>query len=1190
MPCPRCQTPNPPSARFCGECGAPLEGLCPACRSENPPGNKFCHGCGRPLGGETTGFPSRSSLDEERKQVTIVFADLKASMEMLAHRDPEDARRLLDPVLVRMAEAVRYYGGTVNQVMGDGIMALFGAPRAQEDHAVRACYAALRMQQSLRRYAAEVQATEGVPIRARIGLNSGDVVVRSIGSDVQLDYTAVGEATHLAARMEQNAPPGSILITEAVRRLAEHAIEVKPLAPLQVAGLERPVAVYELLGTAARRRVGRPAGRFVGRVEALERLARALGRARRGQGQVVAVSGDAGVGKTRFCQEFIGAHVPDGWRVVRGSGVSYGHQAAYLPIVELLREYFGIEADHTADQVREIIGARIAGLPSVPEAIVPPLFALLEVLPEHDPFRSLDPRLRRSRTMEALEHLLLGASGVQPVLVLIENLHWVDTESRAFLERLIEGLPRARLLLLLTYRSEYRHPWTDKADYTELRMEPFSPQEAGELLRSLIGDDPGLEPLRALLIQRSGGNPLFLQDSVRMLLEANALTAEGGVFRLRTPLEEIRMPATVRAVLATRVDQLAPHEKAVLQTAAVIGKDVPLVLLQAAASLSEDVLRDSLRQLVSAGFLTEVGLLPESEYTFTHSLLQEVTYEGLLRSRRRAQHARIVEFLEKLYPDRIAAHVERLAFHASRGEVWAKAVAYHRQAGVKAAERSANREAVEHLSEALRALGHRGESRESIAAGIDLRLDLRAPLLQLGRLDEALAVSEEAEKLAQRLGDERILARVYTYLINYHYMEGEPAQALAYGERCLATGQQTGDVALAALARQYVGQSLSARGDYQRALAVLESNVERLETARGTELDGSMAVSYVVTCGWLAFTLAELGEFDRAETYLDKARQVADASGRPYAQVIARSWTGFAHLQRGRLDGAVLPLELSLEACREKSLEVWHPIPLALLGLVLVRIGRVSEGLPLLEGAVTRSEELGIKAYLARWTVHLGEGLLAAGRPDDALAVAERALDMAARHQEAGQRGWASWLLGEIAARREPPRAEEAIGHYQAAVGLARDLGMRPLLAWSHRGLARLYGRLGDRAQAEEQLGLASALAQRMGLHFPGDETKGRAGDTACLFIVARGHAELQTLLARRFAGAKDVSIIVDQRRGERRQRRRPADPDLRRGPRRHGSELAPLDAWGLAILHQPLGRPELAGSGARVWRLGALP
>ena len=664
-----CPHENPPGAKFCAECGARLQATCASCGVKLGAGAKFCSECGAPAvagapalaSGERFAAPdaytpkhlaeriltSRAALEGERKQVTVLFADLRGSMELLADRDPEEARTLLDAVLERMMDAVHRYEGTVNQVMGDGIMALFGAPLALEDHAVRACYAALRMQDTIKRYAEEAQRVAGAAVQIRVGLNSGEVLVRSVGSDLHMDYTAVGQTTHLAARLEQTAMPGSILLSAETLRLVEDYVQVKPLGLVKVKGLAEPVEVFEATGagtvrTRLQRSAARGLTRFVGRDTELEQLRQALAQAAEGRGQLAAVVGEPGVGKSRLFHEFLNSHRTRGWLILQAGSVSYGKASAYLPVLDMLRSHFKVEDRDDARAIRARITGGVLTLDEGLTDIVPALIGLLDALPDDSPFLKQSPPQRRQSTLEALKRLVLREAQAQPVLLVFEDLHWIDSETQALLDALVESLPSTRLLMAVNYRPEYRHGWSHKTFYRQLPIEPLSAANAEALLRPLVGDDPSLRPLLQALIERSDGNPLFLEESMRALVDTRVLVGERGRYRLAKPGAPIVVPPSVQAILAARIDRLSSDDKQLLQAASVVGKDVPFVLLAALLDVSEDALRSGLARLQASEFLYEAALFPELEFTFKHALTHEVAYGGMLLERRRVLHARMV--------------------------------------------------------------------------------------------------------------------------------------------------------------------------------------------------------------------------------------------------------------------------------------------------------------------------------------------------------------------------------------------------------------------------------------------------------------------------------------------------------------------------------------------------------------------
>jgi class 3 adenylate cyclase/tetratricopeptide (TPR) repeat protein len=1108
MQCPRCQADNREGRRFCAECGASLALPCSACGFSNEPGEKFCGGCGVPLtSARQTPEPranspqsytpkhlaervlaSRAALEGERKQVTVLFADLKGSMELLADRDPEEARQLLDPVLERMIEAVHRYEGTVNQVMGDGIMALFGAPIAHEDHAVRACYAALRMQETVTRYGDELQRSHGVPVQIRVGLNAGAVVVRAIDSSLHMDYTAVGQTTHLAVRLEQMAKPSSVLITGETLRLAEGFVQVNALGPVSVKGLADPVEVFELVGAGSTRTrlqafAARGLTRFVGRQAELAVLRQALERAGTSHGQVVTVIGEPGVGKTRLVYEFIRSHHTHDWLVLESGSVSYGKATAYLPVRDLLKAYFQIDDRDDGRKIREKLTGKLLTLDATLGPTLQAFLALLDVPVEDRYWQDLDPSQRRQRTLEAIKHLLLRESQVQPLLLVFENLHWIDAETQAILDGLIDSLPTARLLLLVNYRPEYQHGWGNKTYYTQLRLDPLPPASAEALLQALLGDDPSLVPLKRLLIERTEGNPFFLEESVRALVETEVLVGERGAYRLAKPLESMQAPATVHAVLAARIDRLPPEEKRLLQTAAVIGTEVPFALLQAIVELSEEELRRALGHLQGAEFLYETSLFPELEYTFKHALTHEVAYGSLMQERRRGLHMRIVEALEALYPDRLLEHVDRLAHHALRGEVWDKAVTYSRRAGAKAGTRFAYREAVACFEQALEALKHVPDSRDTLEQGVDLRISLRTALLPLGAFRRIHDLLHDAATLAEALDDQRRLGWISDRLCLASWQIGDYGAALEFGQRALAISMALGDVVWQLTANVNLANTYHALGEYSRAIACLRTAVS-LEAELPPPPSSPTGRNDVNSRARLSQCLAEQGAFAEGIAHGEEGVRMAEARDHPFSRASAYGSLGDLYLRTGDLHKAISLLERGIELCQVWQIQFYFPHIASPLGVAYALSGRITEALPLLEQAVEQAVSMGFIPYVARSLASLSEAYLRAGRPADAMPLAQRALDLARNHKERGNESWTLRLLGEIAAHCDPPEVDQAEHHYRQALVLAEELGMHPLVAHCHLGIGTLSTKVDRQEQARAELSAAIELYRAMEMTF----------------------------------------------------------------------------------------------------------
>ena len=1106
MRCLRCQAENPEGARFCAECGVRLALACPRCGVEVPPGTKFCRSCGVQLAPATDRIPppvaytprhlaeriltSKAALEGERKQVTVLFADLKGSMELLADRDPEEARQLLDPVLERMMEAVHRYEGTVNQVMGDGIMALFGAPLAHEDHAVRACYAALDMHAAMRRYNEEVRRAHGVEVQIRVGLNSGEVVVRAIGSDLRMDYAALGQTTHLAARMEQLATPGTVRLTANTLRLAERYIEVKPLGPVPVKGLEQPIDVYEMIGAGPRRSrfhaaAARGLTRFVGRESELDALRLALGRTASGHGQVIAIVGEPGVGKSRLVWEITHSHRVHGWLVLQASSVSYGKATNYLPIIDLLKGYFGIEDRAGPRTVREKLTGKLLTLDRALEGHLPALLSLLDVPTDDPQWSTLDPPQRRRRTLDAVKRLLLRESQVQPLLVIVEDLHWIDSETQALLDGLVESLPAARLLLLVNYRPEYQHAWGSRTCYAQLRLDPLPAEGAERLLAALLGSNAGLEPLTRVLIAQTEGNPFFLEECVRTLVETRALTGERGAYQLARPLPTIQVPATVQAVIAARIDRLSAEDKALLQTASVVGKDVPLGLLQAITELAEDELYAVIGRLRAADFLYEAGILPDIEYTFKHALTHEVAYGSMLQDRRRALHVRIVETIERIYAGRLAEHVDRLAHHAFLGKDWAKAVTYLQQAGAKALARSVHREAVSCLEDALTALAHLPETRETVKQAIDLRFDLRNALLPLAEWRRIEGYLREAEALARTSNDQRRLGSVLGYMSGLHLNTSSRASDVrAFAQQVEAIGASLSDFPLQVAGRYYHVWLGALSGDYRGTERLCRTLMDSLPGDLSRERFGLVAYPAVVSRAFLARALAELGVFDEGRAPGHEAVRLAEALDHPFSLIWACLNLGHLEGLRGEFTRATLSLERAVALSREWNIAYLIPIALAALGNIYVGAGRVGEGISWLQQALAAYASAGIGYLHSMSTVQLGKAYLLAGRVEEAQACGARAVVLARERGERGHEAWAHHLLGESASHHDCPDVAAAEAHHATSTALALELGMRPLVAHCRLSLGRLHGRAGDRQVAMEHLTTARSMFHEMGMQF----------------------------------------------------------------------------------------------------------
>jgi tetratricopeptide (TPR) repeat protein len=755
----------------------------------------------------------------------------------------------------------------------------------------------------------------------------------------------------------------------------------------------------------------------------------------------------------------------EGWLVLESRSVSYGRAAAYGPVRDLLRRFFRLGEGDDRRTVQERVTAKILTLDRLLEETIAAVLAVLDAAPAASPFLALDPPERRHRTLDAIKRLLIRESQIQPLLLVVEDLHWIDSETQALLDSLIDSLPGARIMLLVNYRPEYHHTWSSKACYAQIRVDPLTAGGADELLAALLGTAAELAPIKQLLLERTAGNPFFLEECVRILAETGVVTGQRGDYTVVRPLDTIKVPPTVQAVLAARIDRLPPGEKSLLQTASVIGKDVSFPVLKAITDVPEGELRARLGDLQAAEFLHEVRLFPELEYTFTHTLTHEVTYGGLVLDRRRALHARIVEALERLAPGHPGERVERLAQHAVRGAVWDKALRYMREAGARAVEQSAYRQAIACFEQALEAQAHLPRTPEQLMEAVDLHFDMRNALFALGRLEPILHHLTQARTLAEALGDRRRLGWVAAYMTHYHWRMGDHGSAIESGRRAVAIAEELGDVALRTT-NVNLGLAYYAVGDYARGIESLQKTIDALEGPHRGQRLGWAGLPAVTSRAYLIGCLAEVGRFTDGIPVGEEAVRIAEQANHAFSLGQVYVNMGVLYLRKGDLPLATALLERGPGVSGLSKVSALSMNISATLGYGYVLAGRLDEGIALLEDAVERAQAQRIMARQSVWMTWLSEAYLRAGRLDEAQALASRALVVTRENGERGNEAHVARLLGDIAAARGPADGESPEALYRRALALGESLGMQPLVAVSELALGAWYGVLGRHAEA----------------------------------------------------------------------------------------------------------------------------
>ena len=1022
----------------------------------------------------------------EYKPVSLLCCGLHDAPSLAARLGSEGLYHLLQTVVELVQEVLRPYDGTLLPPTSESVTAVFGAPVAQEDHARRAVLAALALHQRLRAYSALRAQLAGAALAVRMGVHSGLVVVGGLGQDPQRRSTVVGAPAHLALRLQQRAAPGTILLSAATYQLVHAEVRVDPCGTLAVDGSPTPMPVYTVQGLVGRHAgvVGR--GRrdhspFVGRARELARLDDHLAAAMAGQGQVVGLVGEPGMGKTRLLAEFCRRVPGDQVTVYVGQCLSYGQSTPYLPVCDLLQQVCGLVEGDTAAVHTAAVQQRLHASGITAEDDVALLLQLLDLPVAQEALAQRSPEGRQARTFALLRHLILDAAQQRPLVLVVENLHWSDPTSAAWLASLVERLAGAAVLLLGTYRPGYQPVWGAHAAVTQVVLPPLRTSESRTVVQAVLGTVALHEARLRAIVAQAGGNPFFLEELAWHAREQGVQDTPGAV------------PETVHAVLAARMDRLSSETKYLLQVAAVIGPEVPLPLLQVIAELSEDGLHRGLAELQAVEFLYETRLFPDHVYTFKHALTHEVAYSSLLQERRRILHARIVEALEGLAGDRVAEQVERLAYHALRGEVWDKALAYGWQAGEKAMARSAYGEAVGYLEQALSALPHLPETRDTREQAIDLRLALHHALDTSGNLGRMLAYVREAEALAAALDDARRLGHVSSFLSIHLSGTGAYDQAIATAQRALAFATASGDPVLRGRTHYYLGVAYQAQGDYRLAIDHFGQTAASIKGAQRHERFGHTALPAVTSRAWLAVCHAELGQFTDGRALGEEGLQIAEVVDHPGSLVYALWGSGLLSLRRGDLPRAVLLLERAVHLCQDAALPVLFGRTAAALGAAYTLAGRVTDPVPLLTQALEQTTA-GKSVLQTFCCLSLGEAQVLAGHLEEAHALAERTLALARERQERGNEAYALRLLGDIAARRGPPEAAPAEAHYRRALDLAEELGMRPLAAHCHRGLGTLYARTGQPEQARTALATGSGPLPHHGHDLLAAADRGGAG------------------------------------------------------------------------------------------------
>jgi class 3 adenylate cyclase/tetratricopeptide (TPR) repeat protein len=1106
MKCPACKLDNPESARFCNQCGSSLEAVCPACGRSNPPGSKYCNQCGQQLDGPgpapspqdnqplayTPRFladkilTSRTSIEGERKRVTVLFADVAGFSSISEKLDPEEMHEIMDGCFTILMDEIHTYEGTINQFTGDGVMALFGAPLAHEDHAQRACHAALAIQRSLIDYSRRIEQKFGTDFKMRIGLNSGPVVVGAIGDDLRMDYTAVGDTTNLSARMESLAEPGTIRVSQNTYRLAKDYFKFRARGASRVKGKSAPQETFALIGPSrVTSRLDASAVHgltaYAGRREELAILTEASEKAFSGQGQVVGVQGDPGVGKSRLIYELrrsIGGRLA----CFEARCVQFGKSIAFFPLRDMLRTYLEVDDADNAQSVTRKIRHHIDDLGLAADDTLAAFQDLLALPVTSQSWPTLSPQERKDRTFGTLRDFLLCASRKAPLMIVVDDLHWIDKTSEAFLDFLIQTLNGTPILLLLVYRPEYRHGWANRPDFHEISLAQLPRETGAELIDAILGNADITPELVRFVLQRTDGNPLFMEELTRTLLENGSIRMESGRYGLDRSADTTKIPETIHGIIAARMDSLEDEAKRIVQLAAVIGRDFERRLLQTITGQTEK-LDAGLAILQETEFIYLKQRYPELAYIFKHALTQEVVYNSLLRRKRARYHERVAGAIEQLYARRIEESFEVLAYHYDRSDDARKAYEYLRLSGEKAIRTHFLWESYDYFKKALAALDRLPDGENPRPAELEVLHLMVIPIIALGLPEDSLAYLEKGVRVSKALDDHGSMTRFYSNIGVFYMNRGNYDQGTAYTQRAFETAERIKDVDAMAQSGPDLCQDFMNAGKFGETIRVATRITEAVENAgRQSDYFGGMTNIYPIIKSFIGYSKGVLGDFTGGILTCEKALASAVRFAGPETIGPCEVQLGGLHLLKGSHGLAFNFIRDGFRHLEEANF-YWHlPWGRSMFGLAETFLGNPRSGLVKIEKALVENQKIGIEWRRSLLLFNLGVCRFFLADYQPALEAMSQAHALAVKSGQGYVAGKALTWMGRIESRGDPQSYDAASDHIRQGIEILGELDIRPELALGHLFLGELYARSGKRGLSAKHSGRATRMLQDLGM------------------------------------------------------------------------------------------------------------
>ncbi|WDP93201.1 MAG: AAA family ATPase [Desulfobacter sp.] len=1094
---------------FCGKCGAKLVLLCIKCGFENPEEFAFCGKCGNSL--QKTSDTSeidykkpesytpkhlankiltnRGPIEGERKLVTVLFADVANYTTISERLDPEEVHQVMDGCFKILMEEIHKYEGTINQFTGDGIMALFGAPVAHEDHANRACRAAIIIQKALEQYRKELKIRFDIQFKMRIGINSGLVVVGSIGDDLRMDYTAIGDTTNLASRMESHAKPGTILISEKTRKIVKDFFELKSIGTIEIKGKEKPQKVYQLIRAGdieTRIEASQVKGltRFVGRKNSMGALIKAFERVKSGSGQVVGIVGEAGVGKSRLLLEMRNMLLQDEFEYVEGRCLQYGNSILYLPILDILKSIFLIKDDNKEFAIKRKINDAITNLSDRFTSLNSSFQDILSLKVDDEEYIKLEPKEKREKVFEAIRDLLIRMSQDKPLVIAVEDLHWIDKTSEEFLTFFIDWLANSQILLILLYRPEYTHQWGSKSFYTKIGVDQLGISSSGDLIKAILEEGEVATELRQLILNRSSGNPLFIEEFTNTLVENGAIEKQENQFALKGNSKDIKVPDTIQGIIAARIDRLEDNLKRTMQVASVIGRDFAFKILQTITGMRTE-LKAYLLNLQGLEFIYEKNLFPELEYIFKHALTQEVAYNSLLQKRRNEIHEKIGLAIEELYSDRMEEYYEILAYHFSKSSNDKKAVHYLKMSAQKASAKFSHWDAFASLKKAFHILETQIDSPENQKAKIKILKLANMPLFVLGMPDESLWVLDTAIAIAREMENSIDISEFYSLKASYYSHRGDNDRACMYAGNAFEEAKKYQNLDQMVQNACVLSMAHLSTGNFKKISTMVPETIELIEKSKRKLDSFSMPFApYSTLSSFCGLSMGCIGAFNEGNKYLTSGLGLAYRIKDKLAIGIAELNYGVFYLVKGDWNSALEHFNICVMYAKEVN-NLWSQAwCYCVMGYAASMLSNHEEAKMLIKQGLEMYHESGVKFSLPAAYSFSGYAAFESKDYEIAREYLEKAVQLSQTNNEKVIEGRTSIFLGSLICKQDLSQKQDALSIMKKGMKLLKSFEAKPFYSIGHFYLGELFLNTNEPEKAVRHLEKANIFFEEMGMDF----------------------------------------------------------------------------------------------------------